>query len=263
MKKRIQFVQKQLKKDGFRPGPADGILGPKTLGALNKVEGIDPAFSNRRKVIAYIQLTAQRNGIDSGHIDGYWGPQTEFAFESLQHLVETGNQPPIWRPEDLTDKNPHKWPLQTTKELNKSYGKVGTNQVNIDLPYPNRLSWQKNKVIRRFKCNKKVQDSLKKVLTKVFDHYGIEKIKDLRLDIWGGCLNVRKKRGGKTYSTHSWGIAVDYDPENNRLKWGMTRATFAKPEYDKWWEIWETEGWVSLGRQRNFDWMHIQAAKLK
>ncbi len=169
MKKRIQFVKQQLKRDGFRPGKADGIMGPNTLRALNKVEGIDPTFSTRRKVIAYIQLTAQKDGIDSGPIDGYWGPQTEFALESLLHLVETGNQPPIWRPEDLPDKNPRKWPFQTTKELNKYYGKVGTNQVNIDLPYPNRLSWQKNTVIRRFKCHNKVQNSLKKVLTNVFD----------------------------------------------------------------------------------------------
>ena len=132
MKKRIQFVQLQLKRDGFRPGPADGILGPKTLRALNKIQGIDPRFSNKRKVIAYIQLTAQKNSIDSGPTDGYWGPQTEFALESLQLLIKTGNQPQIWRPEDLpVKKNPHKWPLQTTKELNKSYGKVGTNQVNI------------------------------------------------------------------------------------------------------------------------------------
>jgi len=85
--------------------------------------------------------------------------------------------------------------------------------------------------------------------------------KTLKLDLWGGCLNVRRMRGGRKYSTHSWGIAVDYDPLHNRLKWGRDKALFARPEYNKWWEFWEKEGWVSLGRTRNFDWMHIQAAK--
>jgi hypothetical protein len=61
---------------------------------------------------------------------------------------------------------------------------------------------------------------------------------------------------------HSWGIAMDYDPERNKLKWGRDKAAFAWPEYDAWWRLWEEEGWISLGRQRNFDWMHIQAAKL-
>lgn len=28
------------------------------------------------------------------------------------------------------------------------------------------------------------------------------------------------------------------------------------------WKCWEEEGWVSLGRQRNYDRMHVQAAKL-
>ena len=102
---------------------------------------------------------------------------------------------------------------------------------------------------------------MKRVLTNTFNHYGYERIKDLRLDHWGGCLNVRRMSGGRKYSTHSWGIAVDYDPQHNRLKWGRDKAFFARPEYSKWWEFWENEGWTSLGRTRNFDWMHIQAAK--
>ena len=107
-----------------------------------------------------------------------------------------------------------------------------------------------------------MSDSLGRVLAVVLDHYGLDEIKRLRLDLWGGCLNVRKMRGGDRYSMHSWGIALDYDPERNRLKWGRDKASFAKPEYDPWWEAWEQEGWVSLGRQRNFDWMHVQAAKI-
>lgn len=263
MKKRIKFVQSHLNARGLDAGPEDGILGAKTLEALNKVEGIPQEWSKQRKVIGFIQLLAKENGIEAGPVDGYWGPQTSFAFESLEYLLEHGEKPKVWRPEEIPDENPNNWPKQTPQEdLIDSYGQVNTNQTRIDLPYPHRLSWKKRTVIHRFSCHEKVHDSLKRVLTRVFEHYGLEEIRRLRLDIWGGCLNVRKMRGGNRYSMHSWGIAVDYDPEHNQLKWGRDRASFARPEYDMWWRYWEEEGWVSLGRQRNFDWMHVQAARL-
>ena len=86
---------------------------------------------------------------------------------------------------------------------------------------------------------------------------------ETELDIYGGCYAPRKKRGGSTWSTHAWAIALDFDPDRNQLNWGRDKASFARPEYDDWWDCWEAEGWVSLGRERNFDWMHVQAAKLK
>jgi hypothetical protein len=61
---------------------------------------------------------------------------------------------------------------------------------------------------------------------------------------------------------HSWGIAFDFDPDHNQLKWDHTRASFARPEYKKWLDLWEEEGAVSLGRARDYDWMHIQFARL-
>ncbi|MCB1809828.1 MAG: M15 family peptidase, partial [Candidatus Competibacteraceae bacterium] len=69
-------------------------------------------------------------------------------------------------------------------------------------------------------------------------------------------------RGGSNWSAHSWGIALDWDPEHNQLKWMHDQASLASSDYDDWWRFWEEEGWVSLGRSRNFDWMHVQAAKL-
>ena len=69
-------------------------------------------------------------------------------------------------------------------------------------------------------------------------------------------------RGGTKPSTHSWGIALDWYPSRNKLRWGRDRASLAAPDCDDWWRIWEAEGWVSLGRSRNFDWMHVQAAKI-
>lgn len=262
-KKIILFVQQQLNQRGLNAGVEDGILGANTLGALDQVEGIPGRWAKKRKLVAFVQLLAQENQIDSGAIDGYWGPQTEFAYENLHRLLTEGREPENWRPEDLPDTNPNDWPRQSPQsELIRTYGEPGQNQTKIELPYPHKLSWNTSAVINRFSCHEQVHDSLQRVLTRVLDSYGSDDIKRLRLDLWGGCLNIRKMRGGSQYSMHSWGIALDYDPVRNRLKWGRDRASFAKPEYDTWWKLWEEEGWISLGRTRNFDWMHVQAARL-
>lgn len=262
-KKTIQLVQAQLNARGLDAGPEDGILGPQTLKALNQVEGIPQEWSKNRKAVAFIQLLAKEKGIETGAIDGYWGPQTEFAFESLLYIIREGKEPEFWRPEDLPDVNPNNWPPQKPESsLVRFYGEVGKNQTRIYLPYPHKLAWKTSTIIDSFLCHEKVHDSLHRVLSRVLDNYGLDEIRRLRLNLWGGCLYVRKMRGGSRYSMHSWGIAIDYDPVRNRLKWGRDRAAFSKPEYDTWWRIWEEEGWVSLGRTRNFDWMHVQAAKL-
>jgi len=264
MKKEIvKFVQSKLKLRGIDPGPVDGLLGDKTISALNQMPEIPGTFSKNRKVIAFIQILAKGNNIEAGPVDGYWGPQTAFAYESLLDLLDKDKEPQIWRPEDLPNLNPNGWPKQDPQsELIRFYGNVGENQTMIEVPYPHRLSWNKSKTIHRFSCHTKVHDSLLKILTNVLNHYGMDEIRRLRLDLWGGCLNVRTMRGGTKYSMHSWGIAVDYDPERNQLKWGREKAAFAHLDYDAWWRFWEEEGWVSLGRTRNFDWMHVQAAKI-
>jgi hypothetical protein len=100
------------------------------------------------------------------------------------------------------------------------------------------------------------------ILENTLKTYGQKDVEKLRLDMFGGCINVRRMRGGSSWSIHSWGAAYDLDPDNNQLKWGRDRATFAKKEYEDYWKIVESEGWTSLGRSRNFDWMHAQSAYL-
>ncbi|WP_347138974.1 hypothetical protein [Paracoccus sp. SSK6] len=51
---------------------------------------------------------------------------------------------------------------------------------------------------------------------------------------------------------------MDLDPERNQLRWGRSRASFAKPDYDAFWSIVEGHGGTSLGRKRDYDWMHFQ-----
>jgi hypothetical protein len=99
-------------------------------------------------------------------------------------------------------------------------------------------------------------------MERVANHYTDVQLRDMGLHLFGGSLNVRKMRGGKAYSMHSWGIAIDFDPMRNQLTWGRDRARLAKPDAVDFWKFWEQEGWVSLGRRKNFDHMHVQAAEL-
>jgi len=155
------------------------------------------------------------------------------------------------------------WPKQDYTSMCKYYGEVGENQTRVTLPYSLKLAWDTSSVITRLTCNEKVSESLYTIFEKTLKTYGEKEIKRLRLDVFGGCLNVRKMRGSSTkWSIHSWGAAIDLDPNKNALKMTDKEATFAKPDYRDFWKIVESEGWVSLGRARNYDWMHFQAANL-
>ncbi|MBW2465874.1 MAG: M15 family metallopeptidase [Deltaproteobacteria bacterium] len=156
------------------------------------------------------------------------------------------------------------WPKDTKdqEELFEFYGEPGENQTRIALPFKMKLSWSLKQEISRFSCHEKVHDSLGRIYQKVLEIYGHAEIERLRLNVWGGCLNVRPKRGGSTYSLHAFGAAIDTDPENNKLRWDASRAAMAQPEYEDYWRAWEEEGWVSLGREKDRDWMHVQAARI-
>jgi hypothetical protein len=125
-----------------------------------------------------------------------------------------------------------------------------------------RIAWDKRQTVKRITIHSKCAESAGRVLQKAFDHYGMEKLKDLGLDLFGGCYNNRPMRGGTQLSMHAYACAIDFDPERNQLKWSKKQARLAKADCIKWWEFWEAEGWVSLGRARDFDWMHVQAARL-
>lgn len=267
----IRLAQEYLNNAGYDAGKADGIFGPKTERAIDRAlknagKKAPAGWENwpkTRKLIAGIQIVAKNMKIDSGVVDGYWGPVTEYAYTALKHHFEHNALPPNWRDVTPSTANPNHWPAEQPQDrLTRFYGQVGENQVLLDLPYTHRLSWDLRTTTNRMSCHQKVAPSIRRVLENVLKHYGKDGIEELRLDVFGGCFNKRRKRGGTSWSTHAWGIALDYDPDNNTLHMGRDKATFALPQYDKWWDFWEAEGWVSLGRTKNYDWMHVQAARV-
>lgn len=150
----------------------------------------------------------------------------------------------------------------TTKQLLSNYGSPSEDGraylVSLKLPYPMVLAWDKKVSVNSIRCHKLVAPKLKAIFEEVLAHYGLAEIKRLGIDIYGGCFNFRKMRGGSDWSRHSWGVAIDIDPERNQLKQTAKTARLARPEYKALIDIFYKHGFVSLGREKNYDWMHFE-----
>jgi hypothetical protein len=152
--------------------------------------------------------------------------------------------------------------LPTTAQLTAKFGKANPTGkgylVYIDLPYPMRIAWDRKKKIKRFQCHKLVAQAFLNVFNELLVHYGYDRLVELGIDLYGGCFNYREMRGGTELSTHSWGIAIDLDPDRNLLHESAKTARFARPEYKPMMDIFYGHGFINLGMEKNFDFMHFQ-----
>ena len=151
--------------------------------------------------------------------------------------------------------------MLNTKQMIEKYGQPnesGTYLVNIDLPYPMRIAWDLDTTVMKIRCHNLIAERLKAVFVDLLAEYGYQEIKALGIDLFGGCFAFRKMRGGNDWSKHSWGTAIDLDPARNQLKETSKTARFARPEYKPMIDIFYKHGFISLGREKNYDWMHFE-----
>lgn len=192
--------------------------------------------------------------------DGLFGPaSTAATLEAAQDGRLTVQDAPVTAPSAIAALFPRQ------ADMVEFYGPAGGPDCTagrVDLPMPFVLAWDLNTKITRFSCHKKLASPMTAIFRDAYAHYGAQRFADLRLNWFGGCYNFRAMRGGVSLSTHAWGVAVDIDPERNQLRWGKDRAALAGADYAAWWGIVESHGAVSLGRAKNFDWMHFQFARL-
>jgi len=149
--------------------------------------------------------------------------------------------------------------MLTTAQIIAKYGQPGSsNLIQLEIPYPMRIAWDVNTKVTKIQVHKLVAPKLKAVFDELLETYGLAKIQQLGIDLFGGCYNYRKQRGGSDWSRHAWGIAIDLDPARNQLKQTSKTAQFAKPEYKKMIEIFYKHGFVGLGPEKNYDFMHFE-----
>ena len=149
--------------------------------------------------------------------------------------------------------------MLTDQQIIAKYGQPGDpdNLTSIALPYPMRIAWDTAKTVSKIQCHKLISVPLLAVLNDCLAHYGLPKLQELGIDLFGGCVNVRLQRGSKTkWSRHSWGIAIDLDPARNGLKTKWAEAQFSKPEYKFMVDSFHQHGFIGYGPERNYDSMH-------
>ena len=150
----------------------------------------------------------------------------------------------------------------TTQQATKRYGTPNPTGegylTTIQLPYPMRIAWDTDVSVSKMRCHKLVANNFSNVFNDLLAHYGYDKIKELGIDLFGGCFNYRKKINGSSWSMHSWAIAIDLDPARNTLRETSRTARFARPEYKPMIDIFYKHGFISLGVEKNMDWMHFE-----
>lgn len=195
----------------------------------------------------HITEIQQELGIEA---DGLWGPKTNEAYLKWRAL---GNR---------RKKKTVVVPMDTPSGLRAFYGTPGDGLVKLTCPYPMVLAWDPSIKIKSFMCHEKVHDSLYNCLQRVLKVCGgVEGVQKARMDLFGGCYNERNRRGGRTLSTHSWGIAIDLDPSRNERgkPWKKDSGMIPMEIVN----IFEDSGWTWGGRFSVPDAMHFQLANIR
>jgi hypothetical protein len=161
----------------------------------------------------------------------------------------------------------NQWPHQN--ECDKFYGdprgKDGQPSLKwealnlVRLTPPFQMTYA-GKPIKTIRIHKKCHDSLARILAAIAsaaDHMP-NVLSQWGVNIFGGSYNYRLMRGGSRLSMHSYGCAIDLDPERNAM--GDRTPHFATCKEVL--RAFEAEGWVWLGATSVHDAMHFQAARL-
>ena len=235
------WLQSRLTAHGYAPGPIDGRIGPATIAAVRAFEAANglPVDGTADEIV----------------VKALRAPASAARPAEMVEIPDRGK--------DLGEgmlPTQRAWPRQS--DVRAFFGEVGTDQVQVDIPFDMVLAWDKGRRITKMTLHRKVASSAARALQAVAGAYSAQDRRALGLDLFGGSLNVRRMRGGNSWSMHSWGIAIDFDPERNQLSWHRPKARLSHPDAEPFWRAWEAEGWLSLGRARDFDWMHVQAARL-
>lgn len=276
----IKDIQIVYAKMGVYKGAIDGDFGLKSQTARHEIEKAyrdQYAFSwnlpgcalphkiTKRRNVASVQACLNHLGFEAGAMDGYEGHNTREALAALLYKAANGKAEYVRRkPNTSQPKTTARIPRQ--KDVREFYGDPGSQVPNrlktIVLPFKFRIDYNLAQRTNKVTVHKLAAPSLEKALLAVYDHYGPDEMRELGIDRYAGAYNKRKMRGGKAWSMHAYGCAIDFFALPNGLRARCPEAKFCWPEYKEFLDIMERHGWLPAIRLWGADAMHFQRAKL-
>lgn len=268
-------IQRLLAAAGYYTGGIDGSLGPKSLAGINKLltnrasecTSNPTRWSAKRKAVGAAQLVLKHAGFAPGAIDGYSGVNTEEALRAWDYYQSHKKLEAIDRTPSDTYIGP-KTSFPSQAQCNSFYGVPGAKNTLAsirphDLPLPMRLDWALSTRVKTAQFHVKCGSVFVDAIARCVQHYGEKRWRELGLDRFAGSYNLRKMRGGTSWSMHAYACAMDLFAAPNGLRVSSPQALFSGFDYVAWFNICEGLGLTSLGRAIDRDWMHVQAASLK
>lgn len=239
----IFWLEGRLTAHCFTPGAIDGVFDDTARAALTafqRARGINPSGKADKETVAALRFSASR--VSPAVLDDI----------PNRNITQT------------TDGRGGPWPMQRdcTAIFGDPQREVPDRLVMVAVPWDCRAAWNTSLRITRLRLHEKVADSAQRCLDRIHRTFGQGDRHRLGLDLCGGSYAKRRMRGGSSWSMHAYGVAIDWDPERNALATHAPDARLSHDDARPFWDIWQEEGWVSLGRARDYDWMHVQAARI-
>lgn len=143
--------------------------------------------------------------------------------------------------------------MVTSNDCIKKYGYPDLKMERSHLVLwnvPERIIKAIPEIPSRIYCNKDLLKPLEAALNNIIE-------RDLACEVWtwDGCFNIRKKRGGNSFSLHAWAIAVDINASWN----GFGRVPTMS---DKLVKCFTDAGFDWGGYWSNPDGMHFQLSSI-
>jgi len=163
-----------------------------------------------RFAVSNLQLSLMALGHDPGAVDGKEGPKLAAALDAYRATLPGAPA----KPEPDVPADP--WPDADEASMNAFYGQRGSgeNMTVMTLPVPLMLYSPEGPEVKSLYVNKKIAKPLYAALDEVSE-LPSHIIAKHEIDVTGGVYNNRKTTSGSTWSTHSWGAAIDLSPRQN------------------------------------------------
>lgn len=102
--------------------------------------------------------------------------------------------------------------MVTSQQCVKRFGPPEKEREMVIWIVPSYIQKHIPTIPKKIYCNVQMQIPLETAFLNVINR-GLTK----HIKTWDGCFNIRNKRGLKSYSLHSWGIAIDINAAWNGL----------------------------------------------